>query len=101
MSMISEDVWVCVVCEEDFKPEWKGKQKSDWTCVDCAYHMDVIRWGEMICPIMNRYTTRKKMIRCQTAICPSFQRSHRRAYCKIIDREYNYPELIIRCKYNV
>lgn len=79
--------WVCVVCKDKTKYDLKAQKGKEWTCNDCAYRNDVLAWEKKICPFMNRSSSRRDMVRCQTVDCPAFDRIGTQAICKRIDHE--------------
>jgi len=76
---------VCNICEKTKEKMNFISEEQIHECWDCSLNRSEIAWKEMVCPKMNRASTRRYMVMCQTKLCPSFEASHGYYYCKLID----------------
>lgn len=83
--------WVCTECGVNKVYEKKEQDGEEWICDDCKYKTNLMMWEQFICPIMNRYRTKRDAVRCFTVQCAAFERDVYLVRCKFIDYEHFMP----------
>ena len=80
--------WICTDCGNEKKYEFKEQADTEWSCEDCQYNANLIKWEKFICPIMNRYRNKKDAIRCFTVQCAAFERDAWNIRCRLIHYDH-------------
>lgn len=86
-----KEEWFCTECGNEKKYEFKAQADTEWLCENCQYNANLIKWEQFICPIMNRYRTKKDAIRCFTVQCAAFVKDHHLVRCRFIDYDHFMP----------
>lgn len=83
--------WTCTECGDEHKYEFKEQTDKEWLCENCTYKSNLLMWEKFICPIMNRYRTKKDAVRCFTTQCAAFERDKYLVRCKFINYDHFMP----------